>query len=1227
MAETSSSLLSQPVAPEDLQIAIATFQSVLSDDQRRELKSMGGNPNTATVMEFTAKLDLMNRQRKGRSFSSRLYSLLSSIGSFCNIMDTYVSARPEVAALLWGSVKLTMIVVTNFTSYYDATSNLFLKLGSLCPLVSEYQSLYPESTRLQKSINKFYASIVYCCKHVLEAIKRPWQMQVAQALRMSFDKEFKPDLEDIERCSNNIKEEMIFAQAQAIQRHQKQQVIAQREAAKGRSKMNRFFSRTDRSLHKMEDRQLQNDKQNMRKKRQQLLDSLSTHDYMRALKQSSQKRYSSTANWVFETPQFQQWLEGESSLLWCSGKIGSGKTIITASVIQHILQIKEDGNSSLGPVSFFFAQFDDSESLRAEIALKSILRQRLEAMDIPEELYETSAADWHDLSKPLERYMSVPQRSFILVDGLDECSKMDRKELLSKLAKLCSANANIRVFLASRPSLREEIQKYFRSMEYLTLDCAATNEDISTYVEGILNEKHEDGDFKVGDQSLIEDIKNALVQGAQGMFLWAYFQLETVCSQHCDEDIRQVLCDLPEGLAETFRRALGRIENGHHGKAARKVFPWIAGSKRPLSLLELREAIAIDIGQQYSRPDRLYNDMDSIVSWCQNLIQVDEESHIVQFAHSAIKQFLMGTSTTSTLEDYHLKVEEVDHRLGEICVTYLNFNDFKTTLAVRPKPLVLDPVQIVQQVLKPGSRRAAMLSQWRPKSSASKHDLRTSTAISPHVSTSVSIIDDEHPFLKYASIHWIYHTTQFKKEKSETWGIWANFVMGVQSLGRAQTPWQGDLPTSKYEIWKWSFEHRHYAMMHLLLSRFEPVPEAKTAFEKAAEENDLEFFRMLAGIPELGEVAVVALQAAVKNGHLQVVDELSARRANLKTEPAECNTWVALQAAAAKGHILVVSSIVAAMAAAKARQAWEPGGTTLQLAAERGYSLVVEKLLKTGNEVNNIDGRTALQLAVSGGHLVVVGQLLAAKVEVNTINSDGRSALQLAAEYGHGEKIDRLLAIHAGVNAQFHRTSALQLAAERGSRAIVDRLLAAGADVNAGSPGQTALQLASVNGHSEIVDSLLKAKADVNAASYGQAALQLAAKRGHLEVVDRLLQAGANVDAAHDLGQTALQMAASRGHLAVVDRLLVAQAHVNLTSRVEETALQLALTGGHLEVVARLLEAEADFDTETYRVALDLASKKGDLKLIKTLLNGPSRRGPRVGTSISGAGRHTVLHR
>lgn len=107
---------------QSLQDSLAGFRTVLTDEQRQTLENMNGIPDTQAVLVFTAGLDSINRWRKGKSTSSRLHSFLSSVGGFCNtmtkgrtnnIVDTYVSSNPEIAALVWGSMKLAMTVSTD----------------------------------------------------------------------------------------------------------------------------------------------------------------------------------------------------------------------------------------------------------------------------------------------------------------------------------------------------------------------------------------------------------------------------------------------------------------------------------------------------------------------------------------------------------------------------------------------------------------------------------------------------------------------------------------------------------------------------------------------------------------------------------------------------------------------------------------------------------------------------------------------------------------------------------------------------------------------------------------------------------------------------------------------------------------------------------------------------------------------------------------------------------
>ncbi|KAK4118224.1 hypothetical protein N657DRAFT_628783 [Parathielavia appendiculata] len=162
-----------PLSPaKQLNEAVDDFQRILTEDQRTVLKKIKAIPDADAVLVFTAQLD-SSQHRRGRSIATRLHSVLQSVRDFSAVIDTFVSSNPQIAALVWGSVKLTIQIALRFTSYYEAFSNLFMGFASHCPRFAEYQVLYANSVRLQTALCSFHASLIRCCKHAVEAAQRP----------------------------------------------------------------------------------------------------------------------------------------------------------------------------------------------------------------------------------------------------------------------------------------------------------------------------------------------------------------------------------------------------------------------------------------------------------------------------------------------------------------------------------------------------------------------------------------------------------------------------------------------------------------------------------------------------------------------------------------------------------------------------------------------------------------------------------------------------------------------------------------------------------------------------------------------------------------------------------------------------------------------------------------------------------------------------------------------
>jgi hypothetical protein len=104
----SSSSRSQGI--DVLATAVRQFQARLEPTQNARLLARSSKPDATSILAFTAEVDSINAHRRSRCVSSRLFGALQSVQDFTTIADTFVSAHPEIAALVWGCVKFTILV-------------------------------------------------------------------------------------------------------------------------------------------------------------------------------------------------------------------------------------------------------------------------------------------------------------------------------------------------------------------------------------------------------------------------------------------------------------------------------------------------------------------------------------------------------------------------------------------------------------------------------------------------------------------------------------------------------------------------------------------------------------------------------------------------------------------------------------------------------------------------------------------------------------------------------------------------------------------------------------------------------------------------------------------------------------------------------------------------------------------------------------------------------------
>ncbi|KAN0068786.1 ankyrin [Elaphomyces granulatus] len=1234
-----------------LAVVLEEFQQQLSPEQKEQLKSIAAHdhmPDATDVLQLTNEINEKSSARKSRILADRVQQFLNSVQQYCNIVDTCTGLN-QIAALAWSCVKLAILITSNFAEYFEKLSKCIAQITVYCPRLSEYEKLFGGSERLQGALSDFYATIVTFCSKALLVIQEKGIKRFAKSLWKTFKADFGELEESISAAREEVSEEIKLASEQAEHEFRQLQIIENQENR-------RFRTQQISALAETRDRRVQKVVMEEERHRIRLLQKVQNYDYNSSLRKAQRSRYEGTCLWLFQRAEFKEWIDQKSDSLACYGIPGCGKTVLMGSV--HDFLKKEFSTVKDTAIVYYFFDFSAKASLMVPTFLRSILHQiltveMLSAVQVRlESLFSSEIEHWEvdpvEVASLFSDLCGAYKRVFLLLDGLDEVDPTEARVIRNFLKKF-EGIASVKVFTTTHPEV--DMSMVFRKCRTFKIEAQDVEPDIAAFVESQI-EQHSHVELSGCSLTLLESIKQALISGAQGMFLWVDLQIREICIA-VEEDgtldrIPNLLVSLPKTIEEIYSFGLKRLSRGGDKlEQARKAFQWVAFARRPLTMSEIEEAITITIDQRFWKAPSIKLTLSRLCKICGNLVDFDESKGTISLAHHTVFDFLFRSSELVSIADFRITDPETQCYMAEICITYLGFEDFRKSLArtidTRNLENLSRPIELLTTTL-PGL-------SWLPAtflSAGNRHGVRKAPfdlantmrrEISAH---QPARINPSFQLLEYCRTYWHDHSRFLPLDNQKLNSLKA--IMLERNLPFDHKPWDSLSDVESLPHWKmfsWAVRQAHTLVLHIWRD-IVPENEAVNYWKRLWSRDGGMLFSYACSSGSLEQIDII-LQAykrdtsimrpspddlsrgmmdAASLGHIDIVERLLQEKADVNYTPTY-QERTALQAAAEGGHLAVVERLLQQKADVNAALSSDGGRTALQAAAEGGHLAVVERLLREKVDVNAAPasyGRTALQAAAGGGHLAVVERLLQEMADVNAAPAaiQGRTALQAAAEGGHLAVVERLLQQKADVNAALSSDggrTALQAASEGGHLAVVERLLQEKADVNAAPAkhdGRTALQAAARGGHLAVVERLLQEKADINAApaDFGKTALQAAAEGGHLAVVERLLQEKADINAAPDTfgGRTALQAAAEGGHLAVVERLLQEKADINAAPARSDgrTALQAAAEGGHLAVVERLLQEKADVNAapvEYYgRTALQAAAEGGHLAVVERLL-------------------------
>ena len=346
-------------------------------------------------------------------------------------------------------------------------------------------ALHPKSKVLTTLGLEYFVLVVHLCKEIVTVCN---QSAIKKLQTFFSNRTISTYSNDLLKSSRSIQEQLELEEA--------------RENSKTRELIN-IFSSAEVQRKKV-------------KTRLRLLRECSDFDYQKAWRQA---RKCGASTWMERTEEYKEWRDSaRSSTVLLSGKLGAGKTVLLANIIDDL-----NRHSTGQYIAYFFCRADDRKSQSARTVMGCVARQVLEACHISatDRLWKTIGAEpplgKHRIKQLFEAKTIRDRALCLLLDGIDECGEEDREEILDFLvflqenmkAKLCVSHR-----LTGDSRMRKDLVRLCPERIW---EMADENPDIEDYIQAQLEMKLESGHLVLRDPTIILEIQQALQNGAEGM--------------------------------------------------------------------------------------------------------------------------------------------------------------------------------------------------------------------------------------------------------------------------------------------------------------------------------------------------------------------------------------------------------------------------------------------------------------------------------------------------------------------------------------------------------------------------------------------------------------------------------------------------------------------------------------------------------------------------------------
>ncbi|TEY63394.1 hypothetical protein BOTCAL_0155g00160 [Botryotinia calthae] len=547
---------------DSFQIALTSFKKRLTQGEQLRFQ-------TTTLDEVkTAILNIQDDQSRRKSMMnlSRVKAFIEALEQYSNVVDVFLNTS-SLLCFIWGPMKFCLQVASSWAESFDTLLDAYQQLVENIPLLEQYGDLFKGNSYMVNVLALIYEDMLDFHRAALRVFSKSTRHKAlveSQATILQFEKQQK-DYTKAETSLSTIQESIL-----SIQEYQREHLN-----------------------HKKQFEAIE--KEDNKRQRLALIDWLASTDPIpdHEFAVSMRADCPSSGNWILRENKIEAWLDPQQStvpLLWINGIPGAGKTILTSVIIGECMK-----NSSSSTI-FFYCRYEDKQRDNFVAVARGILSQLLSKNEVLLPYLYSECINSLSVSlisheicmKLLEvcfETVSKSQKTYLIIDGLDECEPMQRRLLLSTLVSIVQKALHPGMFRLLIVSQNEpDIKRYLRQYSDLRLSSSCNRSDIEVYSR-VWAEKIQQK-FIVSDDTKTYIVK-AVSEGADGMFLYAKLILTNLYGQTSREKLYEELQPgtFPVGFEQAYSRIVSRVyqnPNQSERATAEKLLGWISCAMRPM---------------------------------------------------------------------------------------------------------------------------------------------------------------------------------------------------------------------------------------------------------------------------------------------------------------------------------------------------------------------------------------------------------------------------------------------------------------------------------------------------------------------------------------------------------------------------------------------------------------------------------------------------------------------